>query len=177
MSAPFIGEIRMMPYSFAPRGWAYCHGQLTSIAQNPALFSIIGVAYGGDGRTTMGLPDLIGRTPIGAGQGPGLSNHIIGRKGGEPMVALTTSEIPNHTHETNAYLALATTDTPSTAVSPSIDNGPDNFYIPSSKAPPTTNMSSAALATAGLSQHHENRQPFLGMSFFINLDGMYPSRN
>jgi len=112
MSEPFVGEIRMFAGNFAPRGWAFCDGQLLAVSQNDALFSLLGTIYGGDGRTTFGLPDMRGRTPLHAGQGPGLSNRRLGAKAGAENVTLTVNQLPSHRHDWQATTALASSQSP-----------------------------------------------------------------
>jgi microcystin-dependent protein len=171
MSEPFVGEIRMFAGNFPPRGWAYCDGQLLAISQNDALFSLLGTIYGGDGRTTFGVPDLRGRVPIHYGQGPGLSNRNIGAKAGAENVTLTINELPSHTHQPRAA------DNTSVGVAPAgmvtghpvkntYRNPPDNML----------EMNAAAIANTGGGQSHENMLPFLCVHFIIALFGIYPSR-
>lgn len=173
MSEPFVGEIRMFAGNFAPRGWAFCDGQLLAVSQNDALFSLYGTIYGGDGRTTFGLPDLRGRVPIHAGTGPGLSPRRLGSKAGEEQVTLTVNQLPSHTH-------------PFTG---STDNGLDsnpqgNFLASSTVLQPysesealDTSMASAAITSVGGSRSHTNLQPFLCVHFIVALFGIYPSRH
>ncbi len=175
MSQPFFGEVRMIPYNFCPRGWAYCDGQYLPISQNTALFAIIGTCYGGDGRTTMGLPNLQGRTPMHSGQAPGLSLHRLGNYGGTAGVQLRPNELPTHTHDTKAVLSLGDSGNPAGNYI-GIDTTSDNFYSQKTEPDKFAPMSSNALATAGSSQPHENRQPFLTVPFCIALDGIFPPR-
>ena len=179
MSAPFIGEIRMFPYTFAPRDWAFCEGQLLPISQNTALFSIIGTIYGGDGRTTMGLPDLRGRAPLGYSPTPhqGLSPNRLGELNGQEAVTLLSTQMPAHTHITHAYNGAGTTSEPSNQVLPARDVSPDRFYISKDNTQNLVPMSGYALSMAGGSQSHENRQPYLTTNFCICLQGEYPQRN
>jgi len=182
MSEPFIAEIRILPYKFAPRSWATCDGQLLPISQNTALFSLIGNYYGGDGRTTVGLPNMQGRSPMHIGgngtssRGPGLSYHTLGEAGGEPTVTLYQSQIPQHSHLLKVSLDNPSTTDPSTNEYPSKHYGLGMVY---KDVPPTayTQMAPEALAAAGGSQAHENRQPFLALQFCIALAGLYPSRS
>jgi microcystin-dependent protein len=169
MSEPFIGEIRMFGGNFAPRGWAFCNGQLLSISQNTALFSLIGTFYGGDGQTTFALPDLRSRVPMHQGQGPGLTAYGVGEQAGTETVTLITSQMPAHNHVVNA------------------SNGPVNSTRPANAVPakggsyttanPDTTMHPAAVGSAGGSQPHGNRQPSLCVSFIIAMEGIFPSRN
>ena len=167
---PFIGEIRMFAGNFAPRGWALCDGQILQIVQNTALFSILGTTYGGDGQTTFGLPDLRGRFPIGQGQGPGLSSRQIGEMAGAEAVTLTTAQMPAHTHVARAKGAAGTTSAPGNNVAAA----GRNLY---STAAPDVALSVAAIAATGGSQTHENMPPYLGITFIIALEGIYPPRN
>jgi len=172
-----IAEIRLFAGNFNPRGWAFCNGQLMSIAQNTALFSLVGTTYGGNGQTTFGLPDLRSRVAVGTGQGPGLPNIQLGQMAGESAHTLTLAELPAHTH--TATMPAATSSTSTTPAS-NLAVGPatlgaatwKNFgtSIPNSAAPPT-------LAVAGSSSPHNNLQPYLGMNYIICLEGIYPSRN
>ncbi|HYF30662.1 MAG TPA: tail fiber protein [Chitinophagaceae bacterium] len=186
-----IGEIRMFAGTFAPRAWAFCAGQLLSIAQNTALFSILGTTYGGNGQTTFALPDLRGRSPIGAGQGPGLSNISLGEVSGVENVTILTSQMPAHTHTATATVTgtvapgclddAGTTDAPGGA-RPAISPGGTNVY---STATPDASMATSpinATATvtigiAGSSQPLPIRNPYLGMNYIICLEGIFPSRN
>lgn len=171
-----IGEIRMFAGNFAPRNWAFCQGQLLSIAQNTALFSILGTTYGGNGQTTFGLPDLRGRVPVGAGQGPGLPNVDLGEVSGEPTHTLLITEIPAHNHTVTAPAATtSTTDTPSASVAV----GPASLGAGVSKNFGTANASLAlpTIGIAGGSQPHNNMQPYLGMNYIICMFGIFPSRN
>ena len=172
MSEPFVGEIRMFAGNFAPRGWAFCDGQLLAVSQNDALFSLLGTIYGGDGRTTFGLPDLRGRIPIHAGHGPGLSERRLGAKGGEEKVTLTVNQLPSHGHPFTATSAPSTDNNPQgkqVGESPSVD-----LYIEST---PTENLSSEAVSKVGGSRSHTNLMPFLCIHFIIALVGIYPSRH
>ena len=172
MSEPFVGEIRMFAGNFAPRGWAFCDGQLLAVSQNDALFSLLGTIYGGDGRTTFGLPDLRGRLPIHAGHGPGLSERRLGAKGGEEKVTLTVNQMPSHGHRLAATSASATDNNPQDkqlAESPSID-----LYFEGS---PSVDLSAEAITNTGGSRSHSNLMPFLCVHFIIALFGIYPSRH
>ena len=172
MSEPFVGEIRMFAGNFAPRGWAFCDGQLLAVSQNDALFSLLGTIYGGDGRTTFGLPDLRGRIPLHAGHGPGLSERRLGAKGGEEKVTLTVNQLPSHGHAINASTTAANANNPSGALigdSPSIDVF--------SESSPNTPLASSAITSVGGSRSHTNLMPFLCVHFIIALVGIYPSRH
>lgn len=172
MSEPFVGEIRMFAGNFAPRGWAFCDGQLLAVSQNDALFSLYGTIYGGDGRTTFGLPDMRGRIPIHAGSGPGLSNRRLGAKSGAESVTLTVNQLPSHSHTYNASTTAATANSPADAVigeSPSIDLFGEGT--------PTSNMATNAITGVGGSRSHTNLMPYLCINFIVALFGIYPSRN
>ena len=173
MSEPFVGEIRMFAGNFAPRGWAYCDGQLMAIANNDALFSLLGTIYGGDGRTTFGLPDLRGRIPIHAGSGPGLSVRKLGAKGGSEKVTLTTGELPPHSHNVPASASSATSGNPSGNVS--ANTAPTNVY--STGLATAQTESGAAVSNTGGSLSHSNLMPALCVHFIIALFGIYPSRH
>ena len=171
MSEPFVGEIRMFAGNFAPRGWAYCDGQLLGVAQNVALFSLLGTIYGGDGRTTFGLPDLRGRIPIHAGSGPGLSPRPLGAKAGVEKVTLTTSHLASHSHDWNANTAAATGSAPqgkvtAAAAAPEIYRATDQ----------TVDMASVTIQDTGGSRSHTNLMPTLCVNFIIALFGIYPAR-
>lgn len=170
MSEPFIAEIKMFAGNFAPRNYAFCSGQLIQISQNSTLFSLVGTIYGGDGRTTFGLPDLRGRAPIHWGNGPGLQNYNIGQKGGAETVTLNANQMPQHNHSVacsgnDATLGLPTGNVPATT-------GENNY----SQSKDST-MKSDMIGNAGSSQAHENRQPYLAVSFIIALQGVFPSRS
>ncbi|MAE65355.1 MAG: phage tail protein [Phycisphaeraceae bacterium] len=170
MSDPFVGEIRMFAGNFAPRSWAFCDGQLLSINQNDALFSLLGTIYGGDGRTTFGLPDLRGRVPIHQGSGAGLTPRQIGSRSGQETVTLGQNQLPSHTHPWQAA-NIAATSTQPVGNAPAIAQG--DVYTSDITA---LNMSGSAIANAGGSQPHVNMMPFLAIHFIIALVGIYPSR-
>lgn len=174
MSDPFIGEIRMFAGSFAPRGWSFCSGQLLSISQNDALFSLLGTTYGGDGRTTFGLPDLAGRVPLHFGQGIGQSNRRLGEKGGEEEVALSVGEIPAHTHSLRATSADASDRSPSDNLLAKSTAG-RNMYVFADQN--NLQMNGAAVSSIGSNRKHDNIAPYLCVSFIISLFGLYPSRS
>jgi microcystin-dependent protein len=173
MSDPFIAEIRIFAGNFAPRGWAFCNGQLLPIAQNTALFSLIGTTYGGDGRTTTGLPDLQGRAPMHAGSGPGLTRRLLGERGGVETVTLSEAQMPDHTHQMTA------SPNPAEAPGPGTGNALARSVGASVYAPDSSLVSFAAetMPSAGGSQPHNNMQPFLAINFIIALVGIYPPRN
>jgi microcystin-dependent protein len=175
MSEPFVGQITMFGGNFAPRGWAFCDGQLLSIAQFTALFSLLGTIYGGDGRTTFALPDMRGRLPVHAGQGPGLPNIPIGAKAGTEKVTLTASEMPSHTHALQADDDVGTTPNPANQL---LAEFAQTFPVdPYSTEAPSTPMNANAIDRTGGGQAHDNVQPFLCVNFIIALQGIFPSRS
>ncbi|MFC6152435.1 phage tail protein [Nocardioides yefusunii] len=163
---PLLGEIALFATNFVPRGWAPCDGQLLAIAQNTALFSIVGAAYGGDGRTTFGLPDLRGVVALGVGQGPGLTNYSLGEMGGEGSVTLLPADMPGHTHAVRAG-GSATSGSP-------VENRPAGGDVQLYNSEPT---SEERLSVEGQTQPHSNEQPSLGLQYCIALTGTYPSRS
>ena len=174
MSEPFIGEIRMVGFNFAPRGWALCNGQLLSIASNNALFSLIGTYYGGDGRTTFALPNLQGRVPMHYGSGAGLSPRLIGEAAGQESVSLTEAQLPAHTHKARASSLKGNTNSPVGRVW-SKDAGVQSATYTSNAA--DADMAAGAIAPAGGGQPHNNMPPYLAVNFIIALQGIYPSRS
>ncbi|WP_350334596.1 phage tail protein [Coralliovum pocilloporae] len=172
MSEPFVGEIRMFAGNFAPRGWAFCDGQLLATSQNDALFSLLGTIYGGDGRTTFGLPDMRGRIPLHQGTGPGLSPRRLGSRSGSETETLTTNQLASHSHDLNANTAQATDTAPQGKI---LAQGVGvNFYNPSD---PNVSMAPSAITQTGGSQRHTNLMPTLCVNFIIALFGIYPSRH
>jgi microcystin-dependent protein len=180
MLEPFIAAIVLFAGNFAPRGWAFCQGQILSIAQNTALFSLLGTTYGGNGQTTFALPDLRGRVPVGTGQGPGLPSINLGEVSGEPTHTLIVTEMPAHYHllTVQAVSSAGNTNTPGSTASLAqlVDSrsNPLNVY---STAAANTIIAGGPSATSGGSQPHNNMQPYLGMNYIIALEGIYPSRN
>lgn len=178
---PFIGQVCLFGFNFAPRGWALCDGQLMSIAQNQALFSLIGTTYGGDGRTTFGLPDLRGRVAIHQGQGPGLSPHTIGEMAGTENVTLLQTQMPMHNHLLMASSTTATTNNPNGGVmavaNSAISSGEDVTTQTYASAPNGAAMNPQSISAAGGNQPHTNMQPYLTMNYCIALAGIFPSRN
>jgi microcystin-dependent protein len=171
MADPFLGQISIFSFAFAPRGWAFCNGQILSIAQNQALFSLLGTTYGGDGITTFGLPNLQSRAAISSGQGPGLSSYVLGQVGGESAHTLITAEIPPHTHG-------AATASDTTQMSPegrywAPNTGGNAIYSAASSG----TMSVNAIRSNVGNQPHQNMQPNLTLNFCIALVGVFPSRN
>ena len=175
MSEPFVAEIRIFAGNFAPRGWAFCNGQLLPISQNTALFSLIGTTYGGDGRSTTALPNLQGRAPMHPGRGPGLTSRRLGQRGGVEMVSLTEAQMPNHSHTlrganengeqgsltNNVVLGRARGGTP-------YQNNTSSNVV---------SMNERSLQNDGGSQSHNNMQPYIAINFIIALVGLYPSRS
>ncbi len=180
MSEPFVAEIKMFAGNFAPRGYAFCNGQLLPISQNTALFSLIGTTYGGDGRTTTALPNLQGRAPMHPGRGPGLTSRRLGEKLGTGTVTLTEGQMPSHSHTLQGAAEAPNNNNPAGSVPAQVfgRSGGTNLY--GSNDGPTTPMLATALAPAGGpggGQPHNNIQPSLGINFIIALVGTYPSRN
>ncbi len=172
MSQPFIGEIRMWACNFAPRTWANCDGQLMVIAQNTALFSLIGTIYGGDGRTSFALPNLQGRIPLHQGRGPGLTPLTIGQPFGDETITLNTQNIPSHSHQMRGESTAGTTADPANNFTAELPVGINAYSTNSSLV-----MNSAAIGNTGSGQAHNNMMPFLTIRFCIALQGLYPSRN
>jgi microcystin-dependent protein len=172
MSEPFLAEIKIVGFNFPPRNWAFCDGQILPINQNQSLYSLLGTTYGGDGRTTFGLPELRGRSPMHVGQSPFGSFHQLGQKSGEEGQHLSVAEMPAHTHTAQATSATANTDSP---VSGSLlGKSPEQVYrSPSGPA----SMATGSITNVGGNQAHENMPPFLAVNFCIALRGLFPSRN
>ena len=174
-SDAMIGTIAMFAGNFAPRGWALCQGQILSISQNTALFSLLGTTYGGNGQTTFALPDLRGRFPISAGQGPGLSDISLGQQAGTQNVTLLTTQLPSHTHSVSADSGASSVLTPSGNLWGLVD---DRLSVTTYSAnPPNAVMNQAMCNVAGQSIPFSNLNPFLGINFIICMEGIYPSRN
>jgi microcystin-dependent protein len=177
MADPYLGEIRVFGFSFAPRGWAYCDGQIMSIAQSSALFSILGTTFGGNGQTTFGLPNMQGIASMHWGSGPGLTPRDLGESLGSVSVTLAQSQLPSHTH---AFIGATTTDaaqrTPTPTAQAQLGTGnPGQVY--SNTGSPAIAFSPKAIGPAGQSQPHDNLQPLLTMNFCIAMEGIFPSRN
>lgn len=172
MSEPFIAEIRIFAGNFAPRGWAFCNGQLLPVAQNTALFSLIGTTYGGDGRTTTALPNLQGRAPMHPGQGPGLTARRLGESGGSDGITLSEAQMPSHTH--TAAVHGQPGDQADPAGRSLAASGDGSVYA---SAQNLISMGASAVTAAGGGQPHNNMQPFLALNFIIALVGLYPSRS
>lgn len=167
MSDPFVGELKMVGFNFAPRGWATCDGQLMPIGQNQALFSLLGTLYGGDGQTTFALPDLRGRVPLGFS-----ASHPQGEAGGEATHALTVAEMPAHGHSASSATAAGTQASPANNVWAQ-DSGGNAMFAAAANA----TLAPGAIAAAGGSQPHDNMQPCQVVNWVIALEGVYPSRN
>jgi microcystin-dependent protein len=173
MSSPFLNEIRMFGFNFAPRGWAQCNGQILPIAQNTALFSLLGTTYGGNGQTTFALPDLRSRVPMHFNQGPGLSNRDLGEVGGEEAHALTLNEMPNHRHTPNGSTAAPDAGAPASEVFATLTASKPYR----AGAGSLTALAPGTLGMAGGNQPHSNIQPYLTVNFAIALQGIFPSRS
>ena len=172
MADPFVAEIRIFPFNFAPKGWAFCDGQLLPLSQNTALFSLLGTTYGGNGKSNFALPNMQGNAPMHPGQGPGLSLHDLGETGGSTTVSLLESEIPSHTHTLGAQnIPLGGVTTPSGNTL----NHPASGNLFSATAN-IVNMADQAIAPAGGDQPHNNMMPYLTLNFCIALQGVYPPR-
>jgi len=167
MAEPFISEVRIFSFAFAPRGWALCNGQLLPINQNQALFSLLGTTFGGDGRVTFGLPDFRGRVPIHVGSG-----HTLGERGGEQAHSLSVAELPQHSHSVNVTTGIADLQYPTTT-SYFAAGGPSAGFHQTANA----SMDPATILPTGGNQAHLNMQPFLTLNFCIALQGIFPSPN
>lgn len=172
MAEPYIGEIKMFAGNFAPRGWAFCDGQLLAVSSNDALFSLFGTIYGGDGRTTFGLPDMRGRIPVQQGSGPGLSNRRLGSKVGRETETLAIGQIPLHNHDMKSTAEEANSKSPVNAVL--AKNASGHTY---STNVTDSDLQSSSVTSAGSSQNHDNMMPSLCVNFIVALVGIYPSRN
>jgi microcystin-dependent protein len=174
MSDPFIGQLMLVPFNFAPKSWALANGQLLSISQNTALFALLGTFYGGNGQTTFALPDLRGRVPIGMGQGPGLQSYALGETSGTETVTLLINEMPQHNHSVNADGTAGTTTTP-------VNGAPGKFVAGTPYAPGNSTlnqqMANTMAQTAGGSQPHNNLMPYLTLNWIICMAGVFPARN
>ncbi|HVP38342.1 MAG TPA: tail fiber protein [Candidatus Saccharimonadales bacterium] len=169
---PFIGEIRLVPFNFAPVGWAFCDGQLMAISENTALFALIGTTYGGDGISTFALPDLRGRVATEAGQGPGLSPHVLGEMFGSETVTLTPAQLPVHTHAALADSGMGSTDRPNGRL-----YARDAANVPHYGPNATVQLLPAAVGMTGGGQPHENRPPYLVQHYIIALFGIFPAQS
>lgn len=178
MSEPFLGMIIIVPYNFSPRGWAFCNGQILPIAQNTALFSLLGTTFGGNGQTTFALPDLRGRVPNSAGQGPGLSSYDLGQVGGTESTTLTINNLAGHNHLVNVVNAAPTSAKPSANLlaNLAIDPAPTNAAVYSNAAA-TAQLGPSAISNTGGNQPFSILGPYLTLNFCIALEGIFPSRN
>ena len=174
MADPFVAEVRIFAFNFAPKGWAFCDGQLLPISQNTALFSLLGTTYGGDGKSIFALPDIQGRSVVNPGQGPGLSLYDLGQEGGEEAVTLLDSEMPSHTHTLQAVTAPATTSVPSTSATLARSAGGSAYKTTAFGA--LVPMSPQTLSVTGGSLPHNNMMPYLTLNFCIALQGVFPAR-
>ncbi len=176
MADPFVAEIRIFPFNFAPKGWAFCAGQLMPISQNTALFSLLGTTYGGNGTSNFALPNMQGNAPLAPGQGPGLSLYDLGQNAGSDTVTLLQSELPLHNHSVN----VGTQDTADVQVpSPSriIGKSSNAFaFVPATPAPTLTQMNAAMIGMTGGDLAHNNLMPYLTLNFCIALQGVFPPR-
>lgn len=176
MSNPFLAEIRIFTGNFAPKGWATCDGQLMPISQNTALFSLLGTIYGGNGTSNFALPNLQGCAPMQAGQGPGLSLRDLGETAGEQTVTLLQTEMPAHSHSAQGSTGSNQTTPVNNAWASGAKLGGGNLYFPSTPAS-NVQMSPFATSIAGGSQPHNNMMPYLGLTFIIALQGVFPARS
>jgi microcystin-dependent protein len=175
MADPFVAEIRIFPFNFAPKGWAFCAGQLLPISQNTALFSLLGTTYGGDGKSNFALPNMQGNAPMHPGQGPGLSLHDLGETGGSQTVSLLESEIPSHPHAMLAGSDAADNNSPQNNIAAPPAGRGNNLYITANS--PLSMMNPQALTPSGGDQPHNNMQPYLTLNFCIALQGVFPPRS
>ena len=174
MADPFVAEIRIFPFDFAPKGWAWCDGQILPLSQNTALFSLLGTTYGGDGKSNFALPDLQGRAPMHPGQGPGLSLHDLGESAGSETVTLLESGIPSHLHTLRGDANVSETPDPS---GNTLARGSSiNVYQTDASQQNLVDMAGEAIAPAGGDQPHNNLQPYLTFYFCIALQGVFPPR-
>lgn len=175
MSNPFVAEIRIVGFNFAPKGWAQCNGQLLPISQNTALFSLLGTSYGGDGKSTFGLPNFEGSAPIHQGQGAGLSQRFIGESGGEQNITLLITEMPAHSHAAQSNTAGGNNNSPANNLWSTLGTTrtPPPLYFNAQN----TQMNPLATGAAGGSQPHNNMSPYLVLNFIIAMQGVFPARN
>jgi len=172
MANPFLAEIRIFPFNFAPKGWAFCDGQILPLSQNTALFSLLGTTYGGDGKSNFALPNMQGNAPMHPGQGPGLSLHDLGETGGSDTVTLLESEMPAHSHGLTASDQEATDQSPINEMFAGGIGGINLYAAPAS----ITQLAGGTLTTAGGAQPHNNLMPYLTLNFCIALQGVFPPR-
>jgi microcystin-dependent protein len=174
MAEPFLAEIRVFPFNFAPRGWAFCSGQVLAIAQNAALFSLIGTFYGGNGTTNFALPDLRGCAPIGQGSGPGLTPRELGETGGENTHTLLSSEMAGHSHALKAFEGRGGVGTTIPAAGAALTSSTGGPLFGTTAA---NSMAPTVISSIGGSTPHNNLMPYLGLNFYIALQGIFPARN
>lgn len=174
MADPFVAEVRILPFNFAPKGWAFCDGQIMPISQNTALFSLLGTMYGGDGKSTFALPDVQGRSVMHPGQGPGLSLHDVGESGGSETVTLLDAEMPAHNHNLMASGSVASTANPSNQTSLARSFGGLAYKVDPPGA--LTQLAPQAIGVTGGDQPHNNMIPYLTLNFCIALQGVFPPR-
>ena len=174
MSDPYLGQIIAVGFDFAPAGWELCQGQLMSIAQNPALYQLLGTTYGGDGQNTFALPDLRGRVAISRGQGPSLANYIVGQSAGSESVTLTAAQNAAHSHPLLASSQTGTSNTPDDASA--LAGGSATQVSIYDKVSPNTSLAPGSITTSGAGGPHENRQPFVTINYIIATDGQFPPR-
>jgi microcystin-dependent protein len=179
MATPYLGEIKLFAGNFQIRGWAYCNGQLLSIAQNDALYALLGTTYGGDGVNTFALPNLQSRVALHQGQGPGLTNRVIGEASGVETVTLTSSQLPSHTHQAIATTVAGTATAPANALPAKPSLATTEFLYLNGAATGTTDAppAAASVSSAGGNQPHDNIQPILALNYLIALEGVFPSQN
>ncbi|GAA1934460.1 phage tail protein [Nocardioides hwasunensis] len=176
MTDPFLAEIRAFAGGYAPQGWALCNGQLMPISQNTALFSLLGITYGGDGRSTFALPNLQGRAPVQHGQGPGLSQYVLGQQAGSATHTLVQAEMPAHSHAVQATTGAGTSSDPADAIFATSRYGRVATNLYSTTGSPAATMRPDAVVPTGGGQPHNNRPPYLVLSFIIALQGIFPQR-
>ena len=169
MSSPYLGEIRLVGFNFAPAGWAFCNGQLLPISENDALFNLIGTTYGGDGQQTFALPNIQSRVVLHQGNGAGLSNRVLAETGGVESVTLTASQMPAHSHGVQVSSSVASRV-------PASGHYPGKSARPVYAEPMNNSLNASSIAIAGGSQPHENRQPYLVLSYIISLFGIFPTQ-
>jgi microcystin-dependent protein len=175
MADPFVAEIRMFPFNFAPKGWAFCDGQILPLSQNTALFSLLGTTYGGDGKSNFALPNLQGNVPMHPGQGTGLSEHFLGEAAGEETVTLIQAEMPAHSHAFQATTQPG--EDPAPAPTEALGRSVGGNLYQTNAAQNIVQLAATAAAPAGGSQPHNNLQPYLTLNFNIALQGVYPPRS
>jgi len=173
MSEPFLGMIAIYPYNFAPRGWAFCQGQILPISQNTALFSLLGTTFGGNGQTTFALPDLRGRFPNSSGQGPGLSSYDLGQQGGTESVTLIVTQLPPHNHNSTTPATTGDGNSPDPAAGAVLAAGTNIYRVGAAN----TQMSPTPTSLTGGGQPAANMNPYLTLNYCIALEGIFPSRN